>query len=233
MEHLTSTNLQNTPIDPDLEAGFSSELNVFHSESPVSEIFLDNEKLTEEKDEKLPGVTKTIQKSFDDKKKYSNITNELRLKLLDAVENKVNEKQHEFKKEIHLHKSGITVTTEGIKHISSYASEKDAANDSKEKYEDDKNIVKDDDNSNPNKKARTPMICHKCGSVGHKAASCPIVQQKEPGKDGRSAPRPLETVTCFKCGQMGHYANHCNNRANPRATPAFNVAMYQPQLLQQ
>jgi len=86
-----------------------------------------------------------------------------------------------------------------------------------------------DDGTNPNKKARTPMICHKCGSVGHKAATCPFVQQKEPGKDGRSAPRPLETVTCFKCGQMGHYANHCSNRPNPRATPVFNQHMFSNQ----
>jgi len=90
------------------------------------------------------------------------------------------------------------------------------------KYE----LPKDDDNNNPNKKPRTPMICHKCGSVGHKAATCPVMQSKEPGRDGRSAPRPLETVTCFKCGSMGHYANHCMNKSNPRASPMFNTPQH-------
>jgi len=79
------------------------------------------------------------------------------------------------------------------------------------KYE----LPKEDDGISMGKKPRTPMICHKCGSVGHKAATCPIFQPKEPSKDGRSAPRPLETVTCFKCGEMGHYANYCANRPNP------------------
>jgi cleavage and polyadenylation specificity factor subunit 4 len=68
------------------------------------------------------------------------------------------------------------------------------------------------DEENPNKKARTPMICRKCGSIGHKASSCPKLQ-KENTKEQRAAPRPLETVTCFKCGQMGHYANHCTSKA--------------------
>jgi len=74
-----------------------------------------------------------------------------------------------------------------------------------------------DENENAGKKPRTPMICHKCGSVGHKASTCPLAQKEQP-RDGRSAPRPLETVTCFKCGQLGHYANHCNNRAVPQGT---------------
>eukprot|EP01119_Soliformovum_irregulare_P019681 TRINITY_DN6286_c0_g1_i2.p1 TRINITY_DN6286_c0_g1~~TRINITY_DN6286_c0_g1_i2.p1 ORF type:complete len:173 (-),score=7.39 TRINITY_DN6286_c0_g1_i2:62-580(-) len=69
------------------------------------------------------------------------------------------------------------------------------------KYE----LPKEDD-GNPNKKARTPMICHNCGSVGHKAASCPQMEDK---KDGRGSSRAVETVTCYKCGQLGHYANHC------------------------
>jgi len=77
------------------------------------------------------------------------------------------------------------------------------------------------DEENPNKKPRTPMICHKCGAVGHKAATCTVTQHKDLGKEGRSAPRPLETVTCFKCGQMGHYANHCRNniRVPPSSIP--------------
>jgi len=78
------------------------------------------------------------------------------------------------------------------------------------KYE----LPKDED-GNPNKKPRTPMICHKCGSVGHKASTCPISQPRDV-KDPRTAPRPLESVTCFKCNQMGHYANKCTNRrVNP------------------
>lgn len=41
------------------------------------------------------------------------------------------------------------------------------------KYE----LPKEED-GNPNKKPRTPMICHKCGSIGHKAVTC-TVQIKE------------------------------------------------------
>jgi len=80
------------------------------------------------------------------------------------------------------------------------------------KYE----LPKDDD-GNPNKKPRTPMICHKCGSVGHKAATCSVAPPHHTSREGRTAPRPLETVTCFKCGQMGHYANHCrSSRTQPQ-----------------
>jgi len=78
------------------------------------------------------------------------------------------------------------------------------------KYE----LPKDDEQ--PGKKPRTPMICHKCGSVGHKASTCTVQTEK---KEPRTAPRPLETVTCFKCGQMGHYANHCKGVRVPGAGP--------------
>jgi len=77
------------------------------------------------------------------------------------------------------------------------------------KYE----LPKEDDA--PGKKPRTPMICHKCGSVGHKAATCTVTQQKEAQKEARAGPRPLDSVTCFKCSQMGHYANKCPNRRVP------------------
>jgi len=75
------------------------------------------------------------------------------------------------------------------------------------------------------KKTRTPMICHKCGMVGHKAATCPLTtnEQKQPSDD-KNGPRPLETVTCYKCGQVGHYANKCPNRRPPGA-PSGNFAV--------
>jgi len=74
------------------------------------------------------------------------------------------------------------------------------------KYE----LPKEED-GNPTKKARTPMICHKCGSVGHKAATCTIHQRDVSKEANRTLPRPLESVTCFKCGQKGHYANNCKS----------------------
>lgn len=86
------------------------------------------------------------------------------------------------------------------------------------------------DMSNP-RRNRMPVVCHKCGVAGHKAANCPETQRvrRRPllslvpcwGRESahvhpvqletlgtqRGPPRPLETVTCFKCGQLGHYAN--------------------------
>jgi len=80
------------------------------------------------------------------------------------------------------------------------------------------------------KKLRTPVICHKCGSVGHKASACPQNKAKEiqPSNNvgnnaNNSNPRPLETVTCFKCGQLGHYANKCPNRRVPPPPGGYSI----------
>jgi len=80
------------------------------------------------------------------------------------------------------------------------------------KYE----LPKEDDN--PMRKPRTPMICHKCGSIGHKAISCPNsgaapAYRELPERPNSS--RTLDKVVCFKCGQMGHYANLCPNKKIP------------------
>jgi len=76
------------------------------------------------------------------------------------------------------------------------------------------------------KKTRTPMICHKCGMVGHKAATCPLTaNEQKQTPDDKNGPRPLETVTCYKCGQVGHYANKCPNRRPPGGAPSGNFAV--------
>lgn len=73
----------------------------------------------------------------------------------------------------------------------------------------------DDPNSQSRLRTRTPVVCHKCGVAGHKAANCPDAPRPDMSQP-RGPPRPLESVTCFKCGQMGHYANKCpNKRVNP------------------
>ncbi len=76
------------------------------------------------------------------------------------------------------------------------------------KYE----LPKEED-GNPNKKPRTPIVCHKCGSMGHKAATCNL-QPRDPAREARPQYplRPLESVQCYKCKQMGHYANACTIR---------------------
>lgn len=86
------------------------------------------------------------------------------------------------------------------------------------------------DESNPQKKPRTPMICHKCGAVGHKAASC---TQATPKQEPRNPPRPLDSVTCFKCGQMGHYANKCTNKRVPPPPGGYSLPANRPQQPQQ
>jgi len=88
-------------------------------------------------------------------------------------------------------------------------------------------------------KFRSPIICHKCGNVGHKAANCTMQvgggntavedsdainltgtgpNYSQPGTvpRGRGNLRPVDSVTCFKCNQVGHYADKClNKRAAP------------------
>eukprot|EP01120_Amphizonella_sp_Union-15-10_P010210 TRINITY_DN4064_c0_g1_i2.p1 TRINITY_DN4064_c0_g1~~TRINITY_DN4064_c0_g1_i2.p1 ORF type:complete len:285 (-),score=30.02 TRINITY_DN4064_c0_g1_i2:127-981(-) len=72
------------------------------------------------------------------------------------------------------------------------------------------------------KKARTPVICHNCGSVGHKASACP--SNNKLNKEAQANPRPLETVMCFKCTQLGHYANKCPNRRVPQPPGGYPLA---------
>lgn len=91
-------------------------------------------------------------------------------------------------------------------------------------------------------KAWCPLICHRCGCVGHRAMNCPKfpLQDEGPreysgqapdfrpqgqhfagppgGGGGRRGFRDLATVTCFKCRELGHYASHCPMR-RPRTLP--------------
>eukprot|EP00455_Lapot_gusevi_P003300 TRINITY_DN11357_c0_g2_i2.p1 TRINITY_DN11357_c0_g2~~TRINITY_DN11357_c0_g2_i2.p1 ORF type:complete len:306 (-),score=25.21 TRINITY_DN11357_c0_g2_i2:264-1181(-) len=56
----------------------------------------------------------------------------------------------------------------------------------------------------------TPIICHKCGNSGHRAANCTVFPDYY--RHHRNYPsRPLNEVTCYKCGEVGHYAHTCTN----------------------
>jgi len=51
---------------------------------------------------------------------------------------------------------------------------------------------------------KTPVVCRKCGVLGHKASNCPTHKDEKTGERP-----PIETVTCYRCGKLGHYANKC------------------------
>lgn len=66
----------------------SSDQQIFDSSSPDSDVFLDhNTGLDGPQQDYIIPVTKSIQKLKLNKRKYNNTSNELRLELIDAVEN--------------------------------------------------------------------------------------------------------------------------------------------------
>eukprot|EP01125_Pyxidicula_operculata_P014895 TRINITY_DN5012_c1_g3_i2.p1 TRINITY_DN5012_c1_g3~~TRINITY_DN5012_c1_g3_i2.p1 ORF type:complete len:185 (+),score=17.51 TRINITY_DN5012_c1_g3_i2:406-960(+) len=69
------------------------------------------------------------------------------------------------------------------------------------------------DSDQPQKKAPV-IICHKCGTIGHKANVCP-------NSTKNYSENRLETVTCHKCGQLGHYANKCFSSSKYHQIPTY------------
>ena len=75
----------------DEPSNYDIMLKTYLPDSPDTAIFFEDD---EDNNINLHPVTKTIQKTVDLKKKYSNISNALRLELLDAVENQGEKIKH-------------------------------------------------------------------------------------------------------------------------------------------
>ncbi|XP_052840333.1 uncharacterized protein LOC128254977 [Drosophila gunungcola] len=64
-------------------------------------------------------------------------------------------------------------------------------------------------------KMQTPIRCHSCGKLGHKAIECRRRKAEERNEtraghsNGRSTMMRERHVTCFKCGNVGHIASVC------------------------
>lgn len=59
---------------------------------------------------------------------------------------------------------------------------------------------------------RAPLICNRCGQVGHRGNAC-RTNPGAPGleREGSANLRPMSEVKCFKCGEIGHYADSCRS----------------------
>jgi len=87
---------------------------------------------------------------------------------VDAVGNKIGEKTHEMKKDYHKDQSGITGATEGVKHAGNAATEKFQETDQKAKYELNKNVVQNPDNTlGTRAQAAVDAVGNKIGEKTH------------------------------------------------------------------
>jgi len=80
-------------MSTDEPGNYNIMLKTYLPDSPDTAIFFEDDEDNNIQSDLHP-VTKTIQKSIDLKKKYSNISNALRLELLDAVENQGEKIKH-------------------------------------------------------------------------------------------------------------------------------------------
>jgi len=81
---------------------------------------------------------------------------------------------------------------------------------------------------------QTPIRCHSCGKLGHKAQGRKCRRRKA---EVRNETKPVHSnsrsaITCFKCGNVGHLASVCTkgaattNRRNERRVDM--CAVFQP-----